>query len=946
MNNKMIKLSEFWTLTVFLLVITTLLGGCAPKIVSKQTDRNMEKQTVEGKLICGINAFQDSESIRINIKGNRPLIYTSVKQPLPLGVILYFPDTGFDNVKPTVPLDNDIISSINTIKFTEKGNTARIEILLKKDVSYDVARKGTDLEISFKKNFMASASAAPDLKNSKTSEALPPGTQPDLQLEAQYKQPGKQPDMAMHAEKNVRTATLLNSVSSTSIDKKSIITVNADGKIKDYKVFTIKNPPRIVFDLPGLTSPYKKEQSIPVNTGWIKKIRHFGYPDRIRLVIDTNKEYLYSYSVSSVENGLEIQVGTGVTVSKGNDKKQLSASNSKSFSKEGATETFAGRTKPASVNRIDFLSEDAGKSTVIIGTTKPVKFDLKKGTDKNLNLRLYDTTLPDYRKRPLITTRFKSAVDCIRAVHPPDINKDTMILIDLRETVPYLVEQTDSLLLIHFEASSIPPRTFEEAKLPYWKKIMAQPLSGTAETEATEVKGQKKAGAETKETAKPEKIGDEFSVLKSSKKYTGEKIALDFYETDVKNVFRILRTVSGKNFAIGDDVTGKVTMTLDEPVPWDQVLDLVLKMNKLGMVFEGDIIRVATLETLKKEEELRRDKLAAERQAKEQQIALEPLITEYIIVNYANAKSDVLPHLEKIRTLDRVGQNIRGSLSVDDRTNLIIMTDVADRIKKARQVVKRLDRVTPQVIIEARIVEASTNFSKEIGTEWGAMGGVQEGDDDAGTGPQRGYDTVGGTYGYGASVNLPTTVSAGTIGFNFIRLAGTRLLLNAKLMAMEAEGKGKIISAPKVVTLDNKTAKIKQGLSYPYNKLDDSGNTTTVFKDVDLILEVTPHVTLDNRIALIIEVKKNDLGSMINNRQSFITKEATTELLVDNGDTVVIGGIIKTTERSGESGLPWLKKIPVAKWLFKSTTESKVKEELLIFITPTIVQLKQRDNTL
>jgi len=191
--------------------------------------------------------------------------------------------------------------------------------------------------------------------------------------------------------------------------------------------------------------------------------------------------------------------------------------------------------------------------------------------------------------------------------------------------------------------------------------------------------------------------------------------------------------------------------------------------------------------------------------------------------------------------------------------------------------------------------------------------------------------------------NFPTSVDVASIGFNFVRLAGTPLLLNAKLQAMEAQGEGKIISAPKIVTLDNKEATIKQGLRYPYNKLDTSGNTTTVFEDVDLELKVKPHVTPDDRISMVIKIKKRALGNIISGKQSFTTKEAETELLINDGETFVIGGIIKTTKSSGGSGVPGLSMIPILGWLFKADSNTDNKEELLIFITPKIVLLEQRN---
>jgi len=404
-------------------------------------------------------------------------------------------------------------------------------------------------------------------------------------------------------------------------------------------------------------------------------------------------------------------------------------------------------------------------------------------------------------------------------------------------------------------------------------------------------------------------------------KYTGEKIALNFFETDIKNVFRILMDVSGKNFAIDKDVSGKVTLSFDKPVPWDQVLDLVLKMNRLGMVYEGDIVRIATLKALKAEEEERQEMLAAEQKVKEQKKALSPLITEYIPISYANAKDDVLPHIKPTQG--------RGSITVDARNNQLIITDIAEKVKKAKEIVKKIDKVTPQVMIEARIVEATDTFTREIGTSWAISGTRTDGN-------------LGGTLGFDMSATNPPSSSLGAIGIQFTRLIGnTFQVVDARLAASESEGNVKIISAPKILTLDNKAAKIKQGLAYPYNKLDADGNTTTEFKDIALELEVTPHITPDERVTMKIVIKNNEIGAVINNQISFTTKEAYTELLVDDGDTIVIGGIRKTRKDIGESGLPYLRKIPVLGWLFKTESDEDTLEELLIFITPRVVQLAQ-----
>jgi type IV pilus assembly protein PilQ len=566
---------------------------------------------------------------------------------------------------------------------------------------------------------------------------------------------------------------------------------------------------------------------------------------------------------------------------------------------------------------------------------------MNKAADKRLQLILFNTNLPDYRKQQMITTRFNSAVDRITPTQTPALKTSSMIVIELRESVPYYIEQVKDLLLVHFDASSIPPRPVEQSDLSSWKKVVTQATAGA-------------------EVIKEKKSEDKGLRPKAARKYTGEKITLDFYNTDIKNVFRILMEVSRKNFAIDKDVTGKVTLTLAKPVPWDQALDLILKMNQLGETSEGDIIRIASLETLKKEEEFKQAEIIAKQKSREEQKVLEPLVTEYIPVNYSNAETDILPHLEKITSKDRgsaavdegdksTGKVFGGaSVSADKRTNMIIITDTASKIKQAKEIVKQLDKVTPQVMIEVRIVEATTGFARELGIKWG---GLYDGDHGSAAGKLFGA-SAGGNYGTndGAyAVNLPgsnlfsSTVGAG-LGLAFSRIGGTTLNLDLRLMAMETNSKGKIISTPKIATLDNEKATIKQGYDYPFDTLNaETGITTTEWKPVDLLLEVTPHITPDNRVSMAIKTTKNDITTVLT-KTTIATKEAETKLLVNNGETIVIGGIIKETLTWSESGVPWLSKIPALGWLFKSKYRTTEKTEMLIFITPKIIQLEQQSS--
>jgi type IV pilus assembly protein PilQ len=753
MNFKMKKMSKNSAIIFFFVTSLLLFTGCASKTMSV---KEPDKGTVEpsaSKLITDISTTEDSDSSIVWIKGNRLLTYTSVKQPFPAGVLLYFPETALDNIETAYQPTSDVVSSINATELTEKGHTSRIEILLKNDIPYEVTREDMGLKISFKKTAAIQAPVAQEV----AKEEKP--VQPE------------QGELIAKASVN-------------------------------------KNP--------------ENENPEP-----------------------------------QVKND-----------------------------------------RPAWVDRIDFSSEDDGKSTIIIGTTAPIQYSIKKINDKKLLLNINNSKLPGYRQRPLITTRFQSAVDRITPFETPSMKDTSLVAIELRESVPYYVEQTDNLILIHFEASSIPPKPFDDAKLPPWKKVMKQMV------------------AETEEAVKP--VKEKMPGVPTGK-FTGEKIALNFFETDIKNVFRILMDVSGKNFVIDKDVSGQVTLTLDKPVPWDQVLDLIIKMNQLGMIYEGDIVRILTLKTLKAEERAEKASKAEKIKLQAEEQSLEPLVTEYIPISYADASADVLPHIVL---------TARGKITVDQRNNQIIITDVAEQIEKAKEIVKQIDQVTPQVIIEARIVEATKSYTRDLGTEWAITAGP--------------IDINGDDLTLDLSATNPPASTLGQIGVQFTRITDTAWsLVDLRLMASESDGLLKIISAPKILTLDNTAASIKQGLAYPYSKLDADGNTTVEFKDIALELQVTPHITPDNRVSMKITVKNNEIGAVIAGEVSFTTKEANTELLVDDGDTVIIGGIRKTRKSEGESGLPGLKNIPLLGWLFKSQSKVDDMEELLIFITPQIVKLEQ-----
>ncbi|MDD2389562.1 MAG: type IV pilus secretin PilQ [Desulfobacterales bacterium] len=903
MSYKNDRVAGIGILLVGLLAWSTMFTGCiAPQHV--KTGERLIDPSSSSKVIKGICSVLNPDSIDILIQGNKLLTYTSIKQPFPRAVVLYFPDTVIDGIDISELPENDIISGIHATKLGENDNTSRIEIVLKKDAVYDVSRDGTTLDLSFARSAQRQMAGETEKK-------------PGIALNPAEGVTVSNQNKPLSDDNQLQTITV------ERLNSGLKIMLNARKPVLDYKSFTIKSgegkPARIVFDISRLQSPFSGEQTVDVDTRWVRRIRHYGDSGNFRLVLDTYDPYLGAAAVHPVDAGLEIFIGTETTVSDAAAEKIDSGPLNVLVTSLEARREKNQTQAPVWINRIDFSAGDEGKSTLVIGSTRPVNYEINKVSDKLLQLKLYNSNLADYRQRALITTRFESAVDRIIPIQTPEMKNVSMVSIELREAVPYHVEQTASLLNVHFDASSIPPKPFEDAGLPAWKQVVARvaddrPLPPLTESEPS------------------------VNAVSKGKKYTGEKIALDFYDTDIKNVFRILMEVSGKNFAIDKEVSGKVTLSLDKPVPWDQVMDLILRMNQLNSVMEGDIIRIATIATLKKEEDARRARLASEQKTKEQVKAVEPLVTEYISVNYSTA-NDLIKHLETIISKDR------GSISVDERTNQIVLTDVAETIRKAKEIVNHLDMVTPQVMIEARIVEASSDIAKEIGTSWSADGGIENTADNAGLGPQRGFDTLGGTYGWNLAMNLPLVdeTKGGSIGVNFSRILGSPLTISAKLMALETENDIKIISAPRIITLDNKMAKITQGLEYPYQVKDEDGSISVEYKDINLTLEVTPHITPDNRINMILKIEKNDVAGVLSTGEPFISiKEAETELLVEDGDTLVIGGIIRSKTDESKDSVPGLSKVPGFGWLFKSNSDSNIKEELLIFITPRIVKMEQR----
>ena len=409
--------------------------------------------------------------------------------------------------------------------------------------------------------------------------------------------------------------------------------------------------------------------------------------------------------------------------------------------------------------------------------------------------------------------------------------------------------------------------------------------------------------------------------------YTGQKISLDFQDAEVSNILRLIADVSGLNMVVGEEVRGKVTLKLFN-VPWDQALDIVLRTKGLGQVREGNIIRIDANANIAKQQ----DEAA---KAKEAQIKAEDLKTLIIPINYAKA-ADLATTLKK-------NLSSRGDLTVNEPTNSLIAKDVPQNIAEIQQLIKLLDLPTPQVLIETRIVQANRNFARDLGVQWGGAATDSPGNNtnialNAGPGTGDAFGVQVPNF----AVNLPASGGAGSIGnigFTLGRLVGTPFNLDLRLTAGEASGETKIISSPRVVTLDNKEATIQQGDSIPFETVSDKG-TQTQFVDATLNLTVTPHITPNGSVIMKIKATKNAIGDFRSRlgAPSISKREAATEVMVQDGETTVIGGIFESTKAESETGVPWLSKIPGLSWLFKRQSVSDQTRELLIFITPTIVK--------
>ncbi|HET6655520.1 MAG TPA: type IV pilus secretin PilQ [Gammaproteobacteria bacterium] len=549
----------------------------------------------------------------------------------------------------------------------------------------------------------------------------------------------------------------------------------------------------------------------------------------------------------------------------------------------------SGGTAPAAsqqtqVTSIDFRRGENGSGRVLVHLSDPhTQANVEKQGDEVI-VSLKDTLLPKDLMRRLDVSDFATPVTGIDAVRRGD---DTRLVIHTQGAYEQLAYQSDNLLAVEIK----PLTKIQQARL-----------------EKTQ--------------------------------YNGKRLTLNFQDIEVRAVLQILADFTDLNMVVSDSVNGNITLRLQN-VPWDQALDIILKTKGLAMRKNGNVVLVAPADEIAAREK-------QQLQAKQQIQALLPLESSFIQVNYAKAAD--LANLIKSQGNSLLSP--RGTVSVDQRTNTLLVQDTADRLSDIRELVHKLDVPVRQVLIESRIVIVNKDFTRQLGVRFGATGVNTNG---------RGLVAVSGTADAADNIVVSGTndlqvgspgpldsrlvvnaPAANPVGRLAVAILSSNYLVDLELSALQAEGHGQVISRPHVITSNQHEAFIKQGVEIPYQQASSSGATNTQFKEAVLSLRVTPQITPDNKIIMDLDVSKDSKGSPVPSATggtvpSIDTREVKTQVLVDNGDTVVLGGIYETSRIESVNKVPLLGDIPLLGFLFRNTTTTNNKKELLIFVTPKIL---------
>jgi type IV pilus assembly protein PilQ len=649
------------------------------------------------------------------------------------------------------------------------------------------------------------------------------------------------------------------------------ITMRLSGPAPTPLSFTIDNPARISFDLPGATLALPSRR-IDVHSSGVDTIVAAETKDRTRLVLNLDKLVPYDTRVDGNNVIVTLGAATGAVAA--------------SAASTGAA--VASGSAARELRAIDFRRSADGAGRVVVKLSDPhTHINLHQVGDQVV-VDFSDATVAANLVRRYDATDFGTPIsgfDVTRA------GNGTRIAITATGDFEQLAYQSDDQYVI-------------------------------------EVAAKRKNAASQ----------DEKPV------YTGERLTLNFQDIETRAVLQLLADASGQNIVVSDSVNGSVTLRLQN-VPWDQALDIVLRTKGLDKRKQDNVIIVAPQAELAARE---KSELAARRDVQE----LAPLRSEYLQVNYAKAAD--------MASLIKTGNNSllssRGSVAVDDRTNTLLLQDTPDRLADIRRLVATLDIPVRQVQIEARIVIVNNDFERDLGARFGITTAQKNGANGlyttSGTAaatdsimtnapnPLIGAAITGTNAANRYNVNLPASNPAGSIA---VGVLGSNFILDLELSAAQAETQANIISSPRVITANQKEASIEQGVEIPYQQSASSGATTIQFKKAVLSLKVTPHITPDNRVILDLDVRDDAVGQIVVasggvNVPAIDTREIVTQVLVNDGQTVVLGGILQTTQSENDNKVPYLGDIPILGHLFKTTDHTDDKDELMIFITPKILR--------
>lgn len=649
------------------------------------------------------------------------------------------------------------------------------------------------------------------------------------------------------------------------------------------KSFVIESPAKICLDFPQVKNGLPRALSrSEYNVGAVKRVNVIEGGGKTRVVIDLTESVPFNVKTVGKE--------AIVTLAPAVPSQQSSAD---PFKGQLSTPQASHSGKSYALTAIDFRRGNEGEGRVVIDlSSSQIPVDLKEEGDK-IRVRFSNTQLPSRLQHKLDVTDFGTPVVWVNTISQ---GKDVEMLIQNNGFTENIAYQADRRFTI-----DVRPIT-QEAKEQLQKKTF---------------------------------------------KYTGERLSLNFQDIEVRAVLQLIADFTGLNIVTSDSVTGNVTLRLKN-VPWDQALDIILKTKGLAKRQIGNVLLIGPTEEMAAREKL-------ELQSTQQVTDLAPLRAEYIQVNYAKAAD--------LATLLKTDKNSllspRGTVSVDERTNTLLVQDTAVKLEEIRALVIRLDIPIRQVLIESRLVFATDNFQDILGVNMGAAGKARPGNEPvlgfAGQvlGPGlTGSSTVatdvttpanvlvGDRLGIGMLQALPlagSNTTQASFGLTLARLPGGTIL-DLELQALESEGLGKIVASPRLVTSNQQMAYIESGEEIPYQQSTSSGAASIAFKKAVLRLEVTPQITPDDHIIMDLKVNQDSRGVVTNNVPAINTRELHTKVLVNNGETVVLGGIYQQNKQSQKDAIPFFGKLPLIGWMFRNENNSDQRSELMIFVTPKIIQ--------